>query len=174
MTLACIVLAHRAPEQLGLLLSTLRHPRLRTYVHVDRRSAFEPFAEATAGIDGIVWLERRSTRWGGAQVVDATLDGLARAFSDGCGYFVLVSGQDLPLRPAEELVEFTEAARDRSYVEHFPLPAAHWRLGGRDRTDFYTYDVLGRRETCIPRGEDTSFMSWKGAMLNRALRARSA
>ncbi len=49
-----------------------------------------------------------------------------------------------------------------------------WRLGGRDRTDFYTYTVRGRRETCIPRGEDTSFLSRKGRLLNRILRLRSS
>ena len=94
--------------------------------------------------------------------------------ADGCEYFVLLSGQDFPLRPIEEILEFAEAADDRSYVESFALPTSRWRFGGRDRTDFYSYDLLGRRETCIPRGEDTSFFNWKGRVLNQALRLRTA
>lgn len=77
------------------------------------------------------------------------------------------------MRPARDILAFAEAAGTRSYLQHFPLPDPRWRLEGRDRTDFYTYTVLGRRETCIPRGEETSFLSWKGRLLNQALRARS-
>jgi core-2/I-Branching enzyme len=176
MRVGFIVCAHRGPEQVALLLSVLRHPRARSYLHVDSRVAFEPFARALAQRDvtGLTFLERRETRWGGIEVVDAALDGLAHATSDGCDYVMLLSGQDFPLRPLDELLEFVEAAGSRSYVRHWPLPTSRWRFEGRDRTDFYTYTVRGRRETCIPRGEDTSALSWKGRSLNEALRLRTA
>ena len=106
-------------------------------------------------------------------MVDASLDGLARGLAEGCDYFTLISGQD-SLQPIDEILDFAADAGPRSYVESFPLPTADWRFGGRDRTDFYTYDFLGRRETCIPRGEDVSFFNWKGRTLNRALRLRTA
>jgi hypothetical protein len=173
--LAVTVLAHRAPRQLARLLSAMRDPRVTFYVHIDRRADLAAFTRQRAAFDGVevVLLPRRRTRWGGVELVDATLDGLARAVADGCTYFVLISGQDFPLRPVAELLEFVEAAGDRSYVEHWPLPDPRWRLGGRDRTDFYTYDLLGRRETCIPRGEDVSYLSLRGQVLNETLRLRT-
>jgi Core-2/I-Branching enzyme len=176
MRLAIVVLAHDAPEQLALLLSVLRHPRASVYLHLDRRSPLEPFtsALADAGAGDVTLLPRRATAWGSMGLVDAALEGLARGVGDGCDYFLLISGRDFPLRPTEEILAFAEAAGPRSYLEHFPLPDPRWRFEGRDRTDFYTYTVLGRRETCIPRGEDTSFLSWKGRLLNEALRARTA
>jgi hypothetical protein len=176
MKLACIMLAHHLPEQLASLLPALRHPRVRVYLHIDRRKSMAPFAEALAETDmeGLSLLPRRTTRWGGPELVDVSLDGLSRGVTDGCQYFVLLSGQDFPLRPIEEILEFAEAAGDRSYVESFALPSSRWRFGGRDRTDFYSYDLLGRRETCIPRGEDTSFFNWRGRLLNAALRLRTA
>lgn len=176
MTLAIVVLAHDAPDQLAHLLSTLRHPCARTYLHVDRRSPMAPFARALAGagIEDVTLLRRHATAWASIELVDAALEGLARGVEDDCGYFLLISGSDFPLRPVEEIVEFAEGAGSRSYVEHFPLPDPRWRFGGRERTDFYTYSVRGRRETCIPRGEDTSFLSWKGRLLNEALRVRGA
>ena len=176
MKLACIVLAHHLPEQLASLLAALRHPQARVYLHIDRRKSMAPFAEAVAesGMAGVSVLRRRTTRWGGRALVDVALDGLSRGAADGCHEFGLLMGQDFPLRPIEEILQFAEAADDRSYVESFALPTSRWRFGGRDRTDFYSYDLLGRRETCIPRGQDTSFFNWKGRALNQALRLRTA
>jgi Core-2/I-Branching enzyme len=176
MKLACIVLAHRNPEQLALLLSVLRHDCVSLYLHVERRSAFAPFARALsdAGLSHTVLLPRRDAHWGGVGLVDATVDGLARAMADGCDYAMLISGQDFPLRPVQAILSFAEEAGQRSYVRHWPLPTPRWRFDGRDRTDFYTYDFLGRRETCIPRGEDVSSLSWRGRTLNAILRMRTA
>jgi hypothetical protein len=176
MKLAIVVLAHDAPDQLALLLSTLRHPQVRPYLHVDRRVPLAPFtrALADAGVDEVTLLPRYATAWASIELVDAALAGLTRAVADGCDYFLLISGRDFPLRPVGEIVDFAEAAGPRSYVERFPLPDQRWRFQGRERTDFYTYTVRGRRETCIPRGEDTSFLNWKGRLLNEALRVRGA
>jgi hypothetical protein len=169
-------LAHRLPKQLACLLSALRSRHVHVYLHIDRREPSAPFtrALAEAKLDDAVLLPRRSTRWGGPAMVDASLDGLARGLAEGCDYFTLISGQDFPLHPIEQILDFAANAGSRSYIESFSLPTADWRFGGRDRTDFYTYDFLGRRETCIPRGEDVSFFNWKGRMLNQALRLRTA
>lgn len=175
MKLAIVVLAHDRPEQLALLLSALRHPQVRLYLHVDRRSDLSPIATALADADmrEVELLPRHATAWGSVELVDAALEGLVRGVGDGCDYFTLISGQDFPLRPIEEILAFFERVGSRSYLEHFPLPTARWRFEGRERTDFYTYTVLGRRETCIPRGEDTGFFNWKGRLLNEMLRVRS-
>jgi hypothetical protein len=175
MKLACILLAHRSPQQLAQLLSVLRHPDVRFYLHVDSRVSQPPFTRALADLKlpGVVPLRRRPSRWGGIEMVDASLDGLARGAADGCDYFFLLSGQDFPLRPVEQLLSFVEHAADRSYIKYWPLPAPFWRFGGRDRTDFYTYTILDRRETCIPFGGDVSFFNRRGRTLNWLLRGRT-
>lgn len=175
MTLGIVVLAHTNPDQLAWLLARLEHPRTRLYLHVDRRSPWEAFRRALdeTGPEQLTLLPRRASRWGGIESVDATLDGLEGALEDGCGYVVLLSGQDAPLWPVERTVEFFADAGERSYVEHFPLPDDRWRLGGCFRTEFYTFTVRGRRETCVPRGVDVH-MSWKGKLLNWMLRLRTA
>lgn len=175
MMLACVVFAHREPRQLARLLDALRHPQVRIYLHIDRRASLAPFrhALAEACLDTVTLLQRRASRWGGIEIVDAALDGLARARADGCDYCILLSGQDFPLRSVDELVTFYEQARERSYVENWPLPTPRWRYDGRYRTDFYSFNVLGRRETSIPRGEDTSYLNVKGRTLNGFLRLRT-
>lgn len=176
MKLAIVVLAHDRPKQLALLLSALRHPQVHLYLHVDRHSELAPIAAtlADAGVREVELLPRHATAWGSVELVDAALEGLARGVRDDCDYFTLISGQDFPLRPVEEILALFERAGSRSYLEHFSLPTSRWRFEGRERTDFYTYTVLGRRETCIPRGEDTGFLNWKGRLLNEVLRVRSA
>ena len=174
MKLAVVVLAHDRPDQLAGLLSALRNADARVYLHLDRRVALEPFTRALADADigDVALLPRHATSWASPQLVDAALEGLRRGVADGCGYFLLISGRDFPLRPVEEIVAFAEAAGSRSYLEHFPLPDPRGRLGGRDRTDFYTSTVRGRRETCVPRGEDTSHLNRRGRLLNAMLRLR--
>lgn len=175
MKVGCIILAHRNPRQLAEFLKRLDHPAVRVYLHLDSRVSLAPFEQALEreGLERVTLLSRRASRWGGIEVVDATLGGLAMAMSDGCEYFLTLSGQDWPLWPVAKIVEFFTAVGERSYVENFALPDSRWAYDGRLRTDFYTYTVLGRRETCIPRGIE-SRLNWKGRALNTALRMRGA
>jgi hypothetical protein len=163
------------PAQLAVLLAALRHPDTRIYLHVDRRTRFSPFRRelSRGGVDDLDLLPRRDSKWGGLGMVDAALDGLRRALSDDCDYFVLLSGQDFPVWPVSEVIRFFDHRAERSYLGYFALPDSRWAYGGRMRTDFYSYDVLGRRETCFPKGEEPR-LSFKGRMLNRFLRIRTA
>lgn len=171
MTAGIVVLAHRSPRQVGLLLSALAHPDVRVYVHVDTAVALDPFRDAVPpeAAAGVTFLPRFRTRWGGVEMVEAELVGLRQAVADGCDAILLVSGQDLPLWSMDRLLSFLEENRGRSFLTWFSLPDPRWRYEGRLRTDFYTYTVLGRRESCIPAGEPHSF-NWRGRALNQALR----
>jgi hypothetical protein len=170
---AIIVLAYQLPDLASSLLASLRHPAVRLYLHVDSRTNANPFelSLAAAGLsEQVVFLPRHPSVWGSAQVVDAALEGLRAGLVDGCKYFLLISGQDLPLRPVEAIVSFAERAGETSFVEHWPIAHSRHRFQGRDRTDFYAFTVRGRRELCVPRSEDASFLSIKGRALNQALR----
>jgi hypothetical protein len=103
--------------------------------------------------------------------VDAAVEGIQAGRREGCDYFVLISGQDLPLVPASEIVSFFTSHRRTSFLRHWPIEDTHDSLyAGRDRTEFYSFTLAGRREICVPRGEDISYMSAKGRILNSALR----
>lgn len=172
--LGIVLLAYNRPEQLAMLLGALRHPRVAVYLHIDSGVSIEPFrrAVADAATGEVAWVRRHRSSWGSLAIVDAELDGIARAVADGCSYVLLISGEDFPLRPIAEIVEFAHDNRARSFVETFALPYAGWPSSGRQRTDFYTCRLLGDLYTCIPRGEDTSGMTRARRALNWALRAR--
>jgi Core-2/I-Branching enzyme len=174
--LGIVVLAYNRPQQLAILLATLRHPQVTTYLHIDSRTDIRPFrrALADARVSDVVWVRRHRSSWGSIGIVDAELDGIARAVADGCAYVLLISGEDFPLRPVAEIVSFAEANRGRSFVETFTLGDANggWPRQGRERTEFYAARVFGRPFTCVPYGEDTSGMKASRRLLNWGLRAR--
>jgi hypothetical protein len=174
--LGIIILAHRRHDQLAVLVEALRHPQVTVYLHIDRRSRIKPFQEALATVgdgSGVVWLKRHRSAWGTLGIVDAELEGISRALADGCSYVMLISGEDFPLRPVEEIVEFAQANRERSFVDGARLPYDRWEFSGRGRTDFYSYRLLGALRMCIPRGEDTSHLDLKQRALNVGLRGLS-
>lgn len=176
MRLAFIVLAHHRPAQLAQLLRSLEHPDTDIYLHIDRRVRVDPFRSvlSNSGISDIELLPRRASHWGGLGAVDAALDGLRLGFRDRCEYFILLSGQDFPLKPASETVQFFAERRRESYLAYFPLPDSRWLYDGRMRTEFYSYDLFGRRETCFPRGEEPPSLNIKGRVLNALLRLWTA
>jgi hypothetical protein len=172
--LGIVVLAYHRPDQLAMMLATLRHPQVTIYLHIDSGVDISPFrrALAAARVGEVVWLRRHRSNWGSLGIVDAELEGIAQAMADRCSYVLVISGEDFPLRPVEEIVEFAETNRERSYVETFALPYRSWPFDGRQRTDFYTCRLLGALYTCVPRGEDTKGMTAPRRLLNWGLRAR--
>lgn len=157
-----------------MLLSTLQHPQVTLYLHLDRRTDSRPFraALAAAALEEPTWLRRYATNWGSLAIVDAEIEGISRALADDCSYVLLISGEDFPLRPIEEILAFTEANRDRSFVETFALAEGKWPRQGRERTDFYTVRLVDRLFTCVPLGEDVTDLKLSRRVLNWGLRAR--
>lgn len=172
--LGIVILAYHRPEQLAILVEALRHPQVAVYLHIDSGAEITPFRAALAatGSGDVDWLPRHRSGWATVGIVDAELEGIARAVADACSYVLVISGEDFPLRPIGEIVAFTEANRERSFLETYELPYGAWPLDGRQRTDFYTCTIAGSRYTCVPLGEDTSAMSPARRALNWALRLR--
>jgi Core-2/I-Branching enzyme len=162
--LGCVILAHRDPDQLRLMLQVLAHDDVELYLHVDSRISVDAFP-----VEGVTLLPRHPTRWGGPELIDAVLDGLERAVADGCDYVILITGHGFPLRPIGQIVAFFSEHSSQSFGEYGPIEGQTRRR----RTEFYAYTVRGRRELCIPFGEDTSMLGLKGRTLNEALRLRS-
>lgn len=169
--LGIVILAYHRPEQLAVLVQTLRHPQVSIYLHIDSGVDLEPF-KAALPEPNLGWLARHRSGWATVGIVDAELEGIARAVAEDCSYVLVISGEDFPVRPIAEIVQFAHENQHRSFVQTYPLPYPAWPLDGRARTDFYTCTIAGRRYTCFPRGEDTSAMPAMRRALNWALRLR--
>ena len=147
MKVAYLIRAHHAPSLLERLVRRLAGPEAGVFVHVSRTAedaVYDEMVSRLTDVEGVEWLPRRTCRYGGFSLVEATLAGLDAILAGGSrpGHTLLLSGQDYPLRPRGEMETFLERSGDRSFVHHFRLPAENWRQedGGLDRIHYLHFE----------------------------------
>jgi hypothetical protein len=106
-TVAYLILAHAADEQLRLLTNALlADGRSRVYLHLDAKVLDLNWIEGHTGPRFVLIADRRSLNWGGYSIVEATLRLLRSALSDAANQrFVLLSGTCFPLKTVHEINE---------------------------------------------------------------------
>ena len=119
--LAYLITAHRAPEQLALLLDAVYSPRNVYLVHVDAcgdRWCYERAAGFAARHDNVRLMARTAMVWGGYSQVQVFLDGLAwlLAWDQQWRHFINLSGQCLPLRSQAEITSCLAMHPERNHV----------------------------------------------------------
>ncbi|MBW4022113.1 MAG: beta-1,6-N-acetylglucosaminyltransferase [Proteobacteria bacterium] len=104
-TVAYLVLAHAADEQLRLLTDELlAEGRSRVYLHLDAKVLDLKWLDSHARSRLFLIADRRALNWGGYSIVEATLRLLRVALSEaGNQRFVLLSGSCFPLRTVGEI-----------------------------------------------------------------------
>jgi hypothetical protein len=153
--IAYIVSAYKLPAQLERLLRRLEAPGVSFAVHVDRktrRSTWEEMVSRCRGLD-VIWLPRHRSQWGGFGHVRATLKGIDHVVESGMpfDYAVLLTGQDYPLRSADEIASFLGEANGRSYMRHIALPWESWGArGGLDRIEDWHVITYRRLHLALP------------------------
>jgi core-2/I-Branching enzyme len=125
--LAYVVLAHTLPAQLARLVARLEHPDDLVLIHVDASVDIEPFQrelEPLLGGGRVGFVKGRVVcRWGGPGHLMATLGAAHEALTSGHDFthLVLLTGQDYPIRPTEEIREFLLSRPGESFLS--------WSLG---------------------------------------------
>ncbi len=114
-TIAVLILAHTNPAQVSRLVAHL-DADFDVFVHLDKRSNirradFDGFARTKA-------IKKVKATWGSLGIVRATLELLALA-SSGAGYdrYVLISGQDLPLKTNPDIAAFFSEHPKTDFVD---------------------------------------------------------
>lgn len=143
MILNFLILAHRQPSQLERLVRLLDFPYARFFIHVDKKADLKMFRQAVGHISSRVTFIRKrlNISWGGMEMVAATLDLIHAAAASGeKGYLVLLSGQDLPLKPVTEIHDYLEARYGQEHMSFHSLPYSNWNMnGGLDRIEYYWF-----------------------------------
>lgn len=112
MKIAYLILAHGHYEQLRRLICALDDDDASFFIHIDAKSpapGFVPCPEKT------VILSKEKVWWGGFGMVSATLQLINTAFSGGFDYYILLSGQDYPIRPNRFLKDIL--SRGKEHIE---------------------------------------------------------
>lgn len=171
MKIAFLILAHKNPNQVIQLIKKLEHKNTQFYIHIDNKSNFNEF-EMTFKEQGFTpefMCNDVNIIYSSIRYIDATLILLKKAFEQGADYFVLLSGQDMPIRSIDEIVEFYTKNKDVNCVDYHPVPYSELAYNGLMRTQFYSLRYKDRMETIFPWSSLEHKMSLKGKLLNLML-----
>lgn len=142
------ILAHKKPEQLRTLISLLQDGKSFFFIHLDKSVAIHLF-ESINQVERCYFIKKRErSNWGGFGVVQATLNGMKeiqeymQSNQQNVNYHcILLSGEDLPLKPNEKIHDFLESKQDNSFIHHWKLPYEKWWNGGLFRFEsMYFFD----------------------------------
>lgn len=120
MKVAFLMLCHKNPKQINLLLKALKHPQIDVFIHVDSKN--ENIREDIEKSDGVYLLPKKDcvdVQWAQFSEVKATLNLLNVAISKGGGYshYFLISGQDFPLKSIGKIVRFLNERKDENFID---------------------------------------------------------
>jgi hypothetical protein len=142
MSVAYIVMAHTAPEQVGRLIRRLSAGDAATsfFIHVDRkspRSVATELAEQIRSVPNCDFMRSRKVYWGHWSQIAVSIDGLGAIERSGHDpdQSVLVTGQHYPIRPHDEIMGRL-ADPGAAFIQCEPLPNDDWwphQRGGLDR-----------------------------------------
>ena len=106
MRLFYFVMAHRLPLQVRALADAIAAEPDTIMLHVDKKQDLAAFRTALEGTKVQFCGHRVNVHWGGFSQVQCILTGMRAFILSDCDYFVLLSGQDFPVRPISELKRF--------------------------------------------------------------------
>lgn len=160
MKIAHLILAHKNPKQLEMLLNALQHPSFHFYIHIDKKGNAEPFQYLSSSFKNIFFIKKRAKiYWAAFGTIQATLNGFDEIPLDEYDYVNVISAQDFPLKSADEIYEYilkrkgTEFITCQSIEDEWPVSPRvkkyhliNWRIPGKYRLgDFLTYILPERK-----------------------------
>lgn len=120
MKIAVLILCHKNPKQINLLLDKLNHPDIDCYIHIDKKSDFTDKITKRSNIILLPDEKRVSVEWAQISQVTATLNLVEEAHQHGgYDYYWLISGQDWPLYSADEIVDFFRTHDGENFVQYW-------------------------------------------------------
>jgi hypothetical protein len=156
MKLAYIVLGHKNPSQIIRLIRRLQAPDVVFVIHIDRgvrSSVFNAVHDAFAGSPDHVFAERVSVTWGSYGIAHGIMKGIEALCNSDFDYdiAILLSGQDYPLKPNEEIKAWLEGHQGEEILECLPFPIEDWGPdGGFDRVERHHFFLFDHRFTYPP------------------------
>lgn len=115
-----MILCHKAPEQVNLVLDTLQDEDINFFIHVDKKSSISDAIQKRNDIILVPEEKRIDVKWGQYSQVQATLNLIECACNHGSyDYFLLISGQDFPIVSPKKILEYLSADREANYVDLF-------------------------------------------------------
>lgn len=135
-TMAYVILCHKNPEQINMLIDSLTDENVEFFLHVDKKSGIE--AEITHREHIHFVKQPIDVKWGHYSQIECIL----RCFSliqehGNFNYIHILSGQDLPLVSNEVILNFFKENQGKEFVKHVELPNVTETWGCYERVAVY-------------------------------------
>jgi Core-2/I-Branching enzyme len=117
--IAVLIHAHKNRNQLYRLMQSLQHPEIKIFLHLDAKCGF------TCHLPGVINIENPVTiEWASFSQVRALLHSLRFIESSGMEFDFIhfISGQDFPIKPVNEFVDYLNSNKGYSFVEAKKIP----------------------------------------------------
>ncbi|MGY3211548.1 beta-1,6-N-acetylglucosaminyltransferase [Mucilaginibacter sp. HD30] len=135
--IAILVLAHKNLPQLDHLLGRLCQD-FDVYLHLDKKWNIDE--NHFKKYDNVYLTERYTINWGSYQQVQADAALFTMAFKKDYDYYLLISGQDIPIKSNLQIKEFIAQNKGKSFVDYEAFPKKAWQRdfeGGYSRVSYY-------------------------------------
>lgn len=161
MRIAHLVLAHKNPQQLERMLDAMAHPAFDFFIHIDKKTESSDFAFLFNKPSVYPIVKRTPIHWGGWGTIQAIINGFEEITpSKRYDYINVMSAQDFPLKPAEEIYQYilarkgTEFMTCESIEDKWKEAAArfhdysfiNWRFRGKHRLERIANKLLPSRK----------------------------
>ena len=152
MQITYLLLVHKSPIQMKRLIEALRYEDACFCIHVDKKSDIKKFNDVVPQGDGVYYVDddkRVDGRWGDLSMVEAAFETMRLALSlNREGHFVLLSGQDYPIRSNKYIKEFLSRHERNNFISIFdvPDPKKTTENGGYERFITWTYDCKNPKD----------------------------
>lgn len=122
-------MVHKNAAQIGRLIQALAHEDFDFFIHVDKRSDIEEFAQLR-GLPQVYFIRHRVwARWASYRFTEGVLQSMQEIVSTGTTYdfIALLSGQDYPIKPAASMHAYLARHQGRSFLSYEAQGSAWWQ-----------------------------------------------
>jgi|GEM_PF-2987708 len=143
------ILAHKNPSQVQQLISLLDDKKSLFFIHLDKKADQNEYEVAIENSSCYFVKNRVSCTWGKYSLIQATLNAMKEVqsfmnanFKNSTYHFIMLSGEDLPLKKNGFIHDFLKSKTETSFLNHWQLPYSKWWEGGLFRFEnlfFFEY-----------------------------------
>lgn len=134
MNIAILILAHKNLIQLNALIKKLDN-NFNIYIHIDHKSNIKP--EDIVPSPKLRITKQYPVYWGSYNQILATYTLMKSAYLDDNDYYLLISGQDFPVKSNSYMLDFIESNKYNDFIEYEILPRKDWHDGGFERVLYF-------------------------------------
>lgn len=162
---AFLIGLYQNPDYAMTLVESLRGERSNIYVHINPLylDKFKGFIAHYAKADDVQVIHTQPTKWGGYSLLRQILDLLRLAMQDESnGYFHMLTGQDILIKPLTELYQFFDAHSECNYLSYgkdqMLTPQRGYLLGVNRSQYYHLFDLLNYRGNMLHRQLEKYFV----------------